>query len=123
MVRYERIKMCSDCQILKDRIEELEELIGQGKQQWHKYAIKFKLTPTEAKIFSYIATHKFSNETNLIIALYGNLNPPSSNGIRVLVYRIRQKLSEYKLTIQSKAYIGYWMDDTDKLKLNKLMEE
>ena len=103
---------------LRDENEKLHEQLRQLKQvltppfiapyEWH-------LTEYETKILSSLLSAKFVSKERLFLSLYSDYNdPPTDNNLRVLVSKLRKKLSPFGVVIKFIWGQGYLLEDLEQ---------
>jgi len=119
-------------QQLRDRIAELEEEVRQLRED---------MVPTDATFLDFLS----KNQMKLLLGIYSRpvadyayLDRITEQGDkysrytdinhealrnRVSVWKLRQKMREYGIEIKTWRGIGYYLDDENKAKLQKLMEK
>lgn len=103
---------------LRDENEELHERLRQMQQvltppfiapyEWH-------LTKYETKVLSSLLSAKFISKERLFVSLYSDYNdPPTDNNLRVLVSKLRKKLSPFGVVIKFIWGQGYLLEDLEQ---------
>lgn len=103
---------------LRDENEELHEQLRQVRQvltppfiapyEWH-------LTKYETKVLSSLLSAKFISKERLFVSLYSDYNdPPTDNNLRVLVSKLRKKLSPFGVVIKFIWGQGYLLEDLEQ---------
>ena len=103
---------------LRDENEELHEQLRQMQQvltppfiapyEWH-------LTKYETKVLSSLLSAKFISKERLFVSLYSDYNdPPTDNNLRVLVSKLRKKLSPFGVVIKFIWGQGYLLEDLEQ---------
>lgn len=103
---------------LRDENEELHERLRQMQQvltppfiapyEWH-------LTKYETKVLSSLLSAKFISKERLFVSLYSDYNdPPTDNNLRVLVSKLRKKLSPFGVVIKFIWGRGYFLEDLEQ---------
>lgn len=98
--------------------EELHEQVRQLKQvltppfiapyEWH-------LTRYETQILSSLLSAKLISKERLLVSLYSDYNdPPTDNNLRVLVSKLRKKLSPFGVVIKFIWGQGYLLEDLEQ---------
>ena|SRR5579871_3436151 len=106
---------------LRDRIAELEELVGLHERiPWW---LGTKLTPMQAKLLSLLLKRELVSQETACIAIYGNGvdSRPAPKIIDTFVHHIRQKLKPYSVKISNAWSRGYYIDAENKQKLRELI--
>lgn len=80
-------------------------------------------------LFKLRKTFDFSPQEGRIAALLINEQVVSSrtiaefsNSSKVHIHHIRKKLKPHNITVQSRANLGYWMEEPDKTRLQSVIE-
>lgn len=113
-------------QQLRDRIAELEELIGTGGKMVHVMQDVLRLTPVEAQILGYLMKRNTASREGMFLAVYGGLPERSQPDIKVLdvmVCKLRKVLDRHEVNVRTLWGIGYFMKRDDKQKLKRILEE
>lgn len=113
-------------QTLKDRIEELEAVVG----LLPKNEIQFKFchfTPTEERYLGMIYKQEYVCTKEVIFrAVYGGLpeadQPLEIKIVDVVVHHIRKKLKRFGIEIHTMWGRGYYFDDVNRKKMQDLIE-
>lgn len=103
---------------LRDENEELHEKVRQLEQvlrppfiapyEWH-------LTKYETLVLSSLLSAKFISKERLFVSLYSHYNnPPSDNNLKVLVSKLRKKLSPFGVVIKFIWGQGYLLEDLEQ---------
>ena len=103
---------------LRDENEELHEQLRQMQQvltppfiapyEWH-------LTKYETLVLSSLLSAKFISKERLFVSLYSDYNdPPTDNNLRVLVSKLRKKLSPFGVVIKFIWGQGYLLEDLEQ---------
>lgn len=118
----------SELQQLRDRVAELEDLLGMmsapalrqvlrpAKNQW--------LKKCEPMMGILLARHAVSKE-QAFTALYGGLpeaDQPEPKMIDIVVHRLRQALTPHGIEIAVVWGVGWYMTEENKAKLRALIE-
>ena len=111
-----------DIQALRDRITELEELLGVLRRP---HGIK-GFTPTEWKFIGFLAKKGSFNREDAIRSVYGGLpeadQPSDSRIVDQFMHRIRKKIVPYGIVISTENYMGYYVDSQNQEKLRLLFD-
>jgi DNA-binding response OmpR family regulator len=92
---------------LRDRVEELETLLGLKVS----FAKQFRFTRTEQKFVGILLRRKVASRDAFFTAIYGGLSDRSEGVIEVNISNIRRKLEPYGLTVRNRWGVGYYLDD------------
>lgn len=109
---------------VEDQIEELNELkkiIGGeadgrllGLSKYHERMLRLLLARTR------VTTEQ------MILAMYYDKMPderPEPKGIGTMIHNLRGRLAHYKVQIHSAHSAGYWINEEDKAKLRKVIDD
>jgi DNA-binding response OmpR family regulator len=99
--------MTQSIEELRDRVEELETLLGIKT----KIPDAYKLSPTEQKFVGILLRRKVANTEMLLTAIYGGLTDRSPHIVGVNIMNIRRKLAPWGVTIKNQWGRGYYLDD------------
>lgn len=115
----------SELQALRDRVAELEDLMG----------LKLPLTPpstvhltaTELRACGLLLKHSIVTKEFYWRALYGALpdcdQPQSDSGFSVYICKLRYKLEPKGIEISNQWGVGYYLTADNKAKLAALLED
>ena len=106
---------------LQDRIEELEQLLGM-KMPGVRMS---KLSPTEWQLLGLLLKRPLVTREYAFNALYGGrveADQPASNLISQNIVRLRRRLKDCGIAIQTQVFDGYYMLPEDKRRLRELID-
>lgn len=117
----------SEEQRLRDRVEELEGILGVGKSDVMAYRRVLRITPDQAKILGMLAKRTETvTKTSIFTVLYGARpdcdQPGDVRIIDVEVCKLRKSLRLKGICLRTDWGAGYSMSQADKAKLRSLME-
>lgn len=115
----------SEVQRLRDRVAELEELIGVSGNLVHRMQDHLRLTPIEAQVLGYLMRRSTAGREAMYLAIYGGLperSQPDIKGLDVHVCRVRAVLKDHDVNVQTLWGVGWFMDRADKAKLKQMLE-
>lgn len=96
------------------RIKELETLLEQKEHVGYEHYIRpFKLTQQQAKLLALLMDNP--------VASAHTIQRGISTEAKVAIHRLRQRMKEYDVRISAKRYYGFWLDEAEKAKVQKLM--
>jgi hypothetical protein len=101
-----------DTDILKARIRDLELALGQGNAN---LAVTFRLTPVLNNLMGLLVAMPVVTPEMICQRL--GIAPDA----KVAVFRLREHIAPWGLTIHSKRNVGYWIDSADKMKIKRLL--
>ena len=128
----EKANQANELYRLRDRVEELEQLLGLVSDETVDRFVAFKISPTERLILNVLFTWKLVRRENLFTLLYGNrleCDQPDIKLLDIYVCRLRKYLSRLDIAIctqksWSKEMNGGWfMTPEDKEKLSRVAEQ
>jgi len=116
-----------EMQSLRDRIEELEELLGIGEEDTNLIRVAIPdITPTEAQIVGFLRRRRgiISKEAIYAAIWAGRCEhkQPESRVIDTAIGRIRRKLEPLWIKIETVHGSGHCMDESSRARLTSLME-
>jgi DNA-binding response OmpR family regulator len=92
---------------LRDRVEELETLLGLKTKLPDSYG----LSPTEQKFVGVLLRREIADREMLMTAIYGGLTEKTTWSIGVHIWNIRRKLAPWGITVKNRWGHGYYLDD------------
>lgn len=105
---------------LRDRIAELEELLGLTAAMPAMIA----LTKHEAMLLGIVLKREFVSKTAAMMALYGRLDEtPDTKIVDVFLSHLRKKLNAHGIKIETKWGEGIFMDAANKALVRALMQK
>lgn len=114
----------SEVQALKDRIEQLEEVLGIDRSTTGRIREALGIDPIHAVIVGVLLSRKFVTRDGLYTVLYGarpEAEWPEEGQLDVLMCRLRPRLEAKGLTVETKYGEGWSMSKADKAKLNAML--
>lgn len=101
-----------------DRVEELENLLAckDKRPLWG-------LTRTEWSLLQFLLSRQIATKEALYTLLYGGDSNVELKIIDVFLCKIRKKLCTLGIKIETVWGRGYWIKETEKVKLRRLMEQ
>ena len=78
--------------------------------------IVFDISPAQASVLSCLCRGTIATTAQLIG--YTGTKPP----IKPVVSRTRKKLRDHKISIHSKANVGYWLEPEDRLRVENMVK-
>jgi hypothetical protein len=116
----------SELQRLRDRVEQLEELLGVGQDDLVLIRMATGLRPSQAKILGILhKRRRVYARWEIYDILYGytpEADQPVLKIIEVMVAQMRPKLKHLGIEIATVYGFGYTMDDTNRAELTALIE-
>lgn len=112
----------SELERLRDRVEELEELLGMSFDPPNQ----FGLTITEAKIIGVLIKREIANSAFIHAAIYGGLpecDQPDEKTIDVHLCKARKKLKAHGIRIYNRYNVGYYLDASVRAQLKNPIAE
>ncbi len=122
----------SEVQRLRERVEELEEELRQLRADIAPKDDAFAgiLTRQQVALLKSIRNRKFASYEYIDQVLAGQGNIGRGDGVdleqlrsKVSIYNLRKRLKPYGIKIKTWRGVGYYLDDENKAKLQKLMEK
>jgi len=81
------------------------------------YIRVFRMTPALASLLSMLMTSQTVTKEDI------EKDGRVATNIRVAMCRLRKELQPYDVTIQSRRFIGYWLNSADKRKVTAAYDE
>jgi two-component system cell cycle response regulator CtrA len=105
--------------MLRDRVEELEQILGMKNDQLYVLGLSF--TPT--KLLGLILHRKRVSRDQAMVALYDGCNDrPDDRVIDVYMCHIRKALKPHDIQIETLWSVGWSMTEGNKQRLRELVE-
>jgi hypothetical protein len=111
-------------QQLRDRIEELEDLLGLKSDRLALMRSALGLTSTEAKMVSFLSRRQLASLSEIYDALYcerSECDQPNPRSVSSIIHQARRKLDKFGISIQTQFASGYFLSKQDKEKLEAIM--
>lgn len=111
---------------LRDRVQELEELLGVVGDEVERYMTRLGLLRIEAQILGYILKREFAPRDAIYVAIYGGRperDQPEINGVNVRMSRLRKVLRPLDVTIKNVWGKGWYMEPAEKAKLRAVLDQ
>lgn len=103
---------------LRDRVEELEELLGMREI----FPRPWRLTAKESEVFGLLMRRPILSIPQLFSAVYGGDAEKSHKIIEVIVHNIRAKVKLFDISIQNEYGYGYFLPPESKQRARALIE-
>lgn len=117
----------NELSLLRDRVAELEDLLGLRPDQRASFIVFLRFTPGEAAFCSTVyARNGVSSRDHIISALYGSLadcDQPEMKLVDVWAFKVRRKLKVFDIHLSLAWGIGYFFDQENRDKLAALLRE
>src|ERR1700756_4442183 len=117
--------MTSELQRLRDRVTELEDLLGLSEDDVSLLKAALPLTPSECRMLATLRKKRGAACRNwLYDVLYGarpECDQPDPKIIEVMISKIRPKLRAVNIEIKTVWGYGYMMEDADRKRLGDMM--
>jgi hypothetical protein len=110
---------------LRDRVEELEQLLGIVAEDVVDRFIALGISPGEKRILNVLFTWKLVRREKLYTLLYGNrpeCDQPDVRTIDVQICRLRKYLSAFNIAIGTQRDAGWFITEENKEKLKNLAD-
>ena len=111
-------------QQLRDRIAELEDLLGLKPDRLALMRSAFGLTSTEARMVSFLSRRQIASLSEIHNALYSarsECDQPNLRSVTSVVHQARRKLDKFGISIQTLFASGHFLDKRDKAKLESII--
>jgi hypothetical protein len=122
----EKADQANELHRLRDRVEELEELLGLVSRDGVDRFVLFRLSRTERKILNVIFSWNLVRREKLYALLYGSRPESDQPEIKVLdtyVCRLRIFLRQFDIVINTQRADGWFMAPLEKQKLAKVLDQ
>jgi hypothetical protein len=113
----------SEIQRLRDRIEELEGLLGIGCEDLDRLAV-LGLPAICSTILGLLLKRAVVSREAAYVVVYGNrpeTEQPQIKGLDVYVWRIRQRLRLHNVELKTQFRVGWYLTSGDKAKIKALI--
>lgn len=121
----EKSEQANELHRLRDRVEELEQLLGVVSGDAVDRFIAMKLTPGERRLVNILFGWKVVRRDRLFVALYGGrieCDQPEIQTLDVVMCRVRKYLAGFDIAINTERNVGWFMTPENKQKLSKLAD-
>jgi DNA-binding response OmpR family regulator len=105
----------SELERLRDRVEELEALLGLRASIPDPYG----LSPMEKKYVGILLKRNVANTEIFLTAIYGGLTERTPHNVGVHIKNIRRKLAPWGFTIKNRWGEGYYLDAESRAALKE----
>lgn len=102
----------SELETLRARVEQLEAALNQNSKQ---LAALFRLTPALSNLLGLLMSLPYVDAETVEkqVGLFTNL--------KVAICRLRKELEPHGITIKSRRFSGYWLEESDKQRIRSLL--
>lgn len=117
--------MADNVQRLKDRIEQLEEVLGVDRSATGRIREALGIEPRHAQIVGMLLSRNFVTRDGLYTVLFGALPDsewPEETELDAKMCRLRPKLQKFGISIETKHGEGWSMSRADKAKLRRIID-
>lgn len=116
----------SELQRLRDRVEQLEDLLGMGNTMAKQLSATFGITQCQAKMLGVLLNRSMATKDAMYFALYGDRpeadQPLSESVIKKHFSRLRRRLAPAGVKIESIYGQGWRLPIEHKAKIRELMQ-
>lgn len=119
----EKAGQANELQRLRDRVEELEELLGVHGEDKIDPLVSLALTPMERRVLGVIYRWELVRRPKLYTLLYGarpECDQPAIKLLDVWVSKVRRYLTPFGIMIDHQDGAGWFMTEENKAKLAAL---
>ena len=117
----------SELQRLRDRVAELEDMLGIGPSVADTLRIKLGITGRQSKILGALLKREMLSRESAYFALYGDLpeseQPDSEKAVEKNLYFLRKRLEGRGIDIRNIWGKGWFLPPEHKAKLRSLLVE
>lgn len=114
----------SELQKLRDRVEQLEAILGIHETITERLRVAFGITPYGAKILGMLMARRFASNEAIYAMLYGarpECDLPSTSPIKVHVHKLRLRLREFGIEIATLVGDGYSIKPECRQKVHEIV--
>lgn len=115
----------SELRKLRDRIEQLERVLGVDQELTTRLRFAFGITPDQAKLLGMMLRRARVTREGAYATLYGHkpdCDQPEWKVLDVQIHRLRAALKAMKIEFVTVALDGWTMEPEHKLKLRERLE-
>jgi len=117
-----------ELQRLRDRVEELERLVGLDRDLAMRIRHAWRVTPEESRVLAILVKRAFATHDTIYTILYGarpECDQPEMKIVDVMICKVRKSLRQngIRARIRTKWGDGYYMTRADKGDLMAALEE
>lgn len=95
----------AEIDMLRERIRQLEDVLMPATA---RVRIEWRLTPSEARVFSHLTTREVATKQSIMLAIYSDrLDEPEIKIVDVFICKMRKKLLPFGVVIETVWGIGY----------------
>jgi len=109
---------------LRDELDELQERFAAYKRAMEPPwvpPIQLGLTRSEGKVLATIYRRQYASTDQIMSVLYdGRSEPPSERSVETLVRLVRRKVNPFRIEVQNRWGIGFYISTDDKARLAAL---
>lgn len=117
----------SETEQLRDRVEELQALLGVGNDDVSRLLTVLDATPQQCEMVGFMLKRAVATRTALYIALFGarpECDQPDMKLIDVQMVKVRRALEKLGIEVRTEWGSGGWaIASADKAKLRRLMAD
>lgn len=114
----------TEVQKLRDRVQELEALLGRDRKLTDRVRIAFGIEHDQAEILALIVNRHIATYDAIFTVLYGALpecDQPDSNVMETQVSKLRKALKDHGIKIVTNYDTGWSMSREDKNKIKRTL--
>ena len=115
----------SELQRLRDRIEQLESLLGLDRNIAGRLRDAFMITRAQAETLCFMLRRNFVSHEALYITLYGarpDCDQPDPRIMDVQVHHLRTALRKHGIALKTRWGEGWTISPADKIKVRAVLE-
>lgn len=115
----------TELQRLRDRVEQLEEVLGVNPSIKDRLYLAFGLEPQLAAILGMLYKREFVTRSGLYTVLYEGspeADWPQEKSLDVRMHYLRNALKDYGITIITRWKCGWFMRPEDKAKVREALD-
>lgn len=115
----------SEVQRLRDRVEELERVLGVDESLTSRLRTVFGLEPGQSEVLGMLMKRNFVTHDSLYTVLYGGrpeCDWPEEKIMDVQICKLRRKLKKHGVEVKTRWGEGWWMPAAEKSKVRAALD-
>ena len=114
----------SEVQRLRDRVEELERILGIDQEMVNRIRVGISVTPDQAKMLGLLITRTIVTHDAMFTAVHGDkpeCDQPTPKVMEVQLSQLRRRLKPYGVAVVNAWKSGWFLTATDKARVRQLL--
>jgi len=114
----------SELQRLRDRIEELEQILGIDRSMTTRLRAALQITKDQARVLGMLLSRNIATHESLYIALYGarpDCDQPQFKILDVQICHLRARLKRHGIAVKTHWGEGWSVSPADKIQVRQMM--